>query len=361
MGQEGEQGFPGGMDDEARQRMEEEREKRIDEERFRMMKKGIEQFSRGVKQMQAMVKRMEPKLVKMGVAVPPELKAALAKAPEIIEKIKKAQTADELEELIEEIQDVGDAMQEWGPRFGDLMRLGEMLKRAGNDVKQLDRALKRITPYAKKNPAVADAVAEAAEIANAIKTALTEAKELAKTDPESALEKIEDDFWGRMEEFWNNIALIDMVQNLSKGLNQGKTEIRRAEQRIKTLERKKADSAVIAELKVSLDDIKGQMKEVEAVSKVKPVDLDELRAAAEELWGMVQEFENRMAEIGEGYYQPTVKRGADVAFELPDAFDFGPRGGGGEGGGEFGPPGGEFGPPSGGGGFGPQPSGGGGF
>ncbi|HYE60026.1 MAG TPA: hypothetical protein VEA18_02485, partial [Candidatus Kapabacteria bacterium] len=306
--------------------MNDEQQQQMDEQRFNMMKRGLQQFANGVKQMEKMIKRTEPKLAKNGVSVPPELKAALAKAPELVEKIKQATSADELEDLMDEVQDVGDTMQEWGPKFGELMRLSEMISRAGQDVKMLDKAVKRLGTAAKKNTVIADAVTQLQSQVTTMKTTLEEVKALAKTDPEAALETLEDGFYGNMEEFWNSVAEVDMVANVSKGLGQAKSEIAKAERRVKALEKsKKVDAETIASLRELLESIKASAKNMEGIAKKTPIDFEEVKSGAEELWQLVEEFENKMADLGEGNYEPKVQRGENVQFELPEGFGSGPR------------------------------------
>lgn len=307
----------------------EEDRKRMDEERLKQMKRNMGQFERGIKQMERMVKRMEPRLARAGVGIPQELKAALAKAPEAVAKIKAAKTAEELEDLMDDIQDIGESMQEWGPKFGDLDRLAKMLPRAAQDLKNMKRSVDRVAKGVKKMPSSEEAAAELKASFDAMSASLAEAKTLAATDAEAALQKLEADFYDKMEEFWNAVAEVDMLQNLAKGISQGQSELRRAESRIRSLERsKKITAETAAELREMLSGIKTHLSTVQALAKAKGADIDELRTAAETFWESVREFEERMADLGQSFYEPTIQRGESYNFELPEGFDFGSSGGG---------------------------------
>lgn len=296
---------------------------RIDDERFQMMKKGLTQFNRGVKQMEKLVKQMEPRLKRLGVAVPLELKSALAKAPELLKQIEQAKSPDELDELVPDIMDVGEVLQEWGPRFGDLMRLGEMLRNASTAIRTVERNVTRLEGYAKRNESLLDIVASIKELQLTMSQALKGAKELAQTDPEAVGEILDSDFYGRMEEFWNLVGQADMVRNITTGLRQAKKEITRAESKVRTMERsKKFDQPTLADLKELLIQLKDKYNEVQVLAKQR-VEPEELRFVAEELWAASTAFENRLAELGQGYYMPTIKRGQDYQFELPQGFNFG--------------------------------------
>ena len=303
---------PGGPSDEEMQKM--------DEQRFQQMKKGLSQFSKGVDQMKKMIVRTEKKLKQCGVGIPPELKAALDKAPEIVTKIKGAKTPDELEDIMADVEDVGGAMQEWGPRFGDLQRLCNMIKQVDKKLKNVQRAAKRAQSYGKKNPAIQEIIDELNAMVALMADAAKSAKELAKIDAEAALDKIDNEFFGNMEELWNKVSLIDMMRNLKTGLSQADREIRANTTKITQLKKKKVSEEIIEELTGLLDVVKEKVAELKVLSKQKGVDPEEIRFTGEELWQAVAEFENALSEQGAGYYMPTVKGGENVKFVMPEGF-----------------------------------------
>ena len=201
--------------------------------------------------------------------------------------------------------------------------MGETIRHADREVKNLDRNVKRVQVYGTRNKALQEQVNELKIIAATMVKTVAEVKQLAKTDPGSALEKVEIDFYDRMEEFWNLVAEIDMVQNLSRGLSQARREISRNEQKVRTLERsKKVDAETVAELKNFIAELKELLADVQNLSKAR-ASAQEIMYAAEELWALFSEFENRMADLGQGFYDPNVKRGEDVSFRLRDSFDLG--------------------------------------
>lgn len=310
-GQNGQMG-PGGPSEEDMQKM--------DQQRFEQMKKGLSQFSKGITQMTKMVSKNEKKLLAMGVAIPEELKAALAAAPALVERIKNAKTADELDEIISDVEDVGMAMQEWGPRFGDLMRLGSMMKQMDKDVKNILKSLKKAQGYAKSNPTLQDSAAELNDIYTSMLEASKAVKELAKTDPDSALDKIDEEFYGRMEEFWNRFSLIEMLRNLKTGLNQANKDIKRYEATIKQLVKKKMKQETIDELRQAVVDMKEKLAGVKALSLQKGADPEDIKLATEELWQMMSDFENQVSDLGAGYYEPKVTGGENMKFQMPQGF-----------------------------------------
>lgn len=332
-------------------------QQKMDEQRFQMMKKGLNQFSRGITQMTKMVNGMEKKLNKMGVSIPEELKAALTKAPEIVDRIKNAKTPDELDEIQSDVQDVGSTMQEWGQKFGDLMRLGNTLKQVDKSVKDVNRTVKRSQNFAKNNENLQTAVSELNDIANSLIQAAKDAKELAKTDPDSALSKIEDDFYGKMEEFYSKAGMIDMLSHIKKGLSMIGGKLKSYERMINQLDKKKIDTT---ELKGSLADMQDKLAALKTLIQDPNVDPQDVGSAVEEFFGLMPDFENQVAELtGQGIYEPNVKGGEDFNFQMPQGFMSGGlnSGLGGPGGFGSGPNTGPGGPSSGPGGFGGSPGG----
>jgi len=303
-----------------------DQQQQMDAQRFEQMKQGLNQFAKGVKQMNSAVARFKKQLG-TSVAIPAELVAALEKAPDLIQKIKDAKTVDELDAVIEDVQDVGATMQDWGPRLGDLQRLAQMLKQSVRDQKNIDRNVNRLQLAAKRNSQIVEVVANLVAKQTVLKQTLSEATTLAQTDPDGALDKLENDYYGGMEEFFNEVQFIDMVQNLKKGLTQATNEIKRADKSLIALSKSSnAEEDALVELKSTIADVKQKLAEVKQISQTKPVDQEALRLAAEDLWQGISDMQNMLSETGTSYYLPQVKSGPNVQFQLPQGFSGGGMG-----------------------------------
>ncbi|MEK7164455.1 MAG: hypothetical protein AAB779_00760, partial [Patescibacteria group bacterium] len=137
---------------EADMKRQEEQEKRMREQQFQQMKRGMSQFARGVTQMTRFAAQAKTRLAKQGVALPLELTNALAKAPELLAKLKAASTQEEFEDLMGDMQDIGMIMQEWGPKMGELQRLGGMLSQLNRDVRNMSTNFNRVKRAAARRP-----------------------------------------------------------------------------------------------------------------------------------------------------------------------------------------------------------------
>ncbi len=296
----------------------EEDRKKMDEQRLKDMKRGMAQFTRSIKMMKSSVAKNKSALSKCGVGLPEELTNALNSADGLVGKINGAKTADELDEVMDEVQDIGSVVQDWGPRLGDLNRLCQMFKQADRDLKQLDRSL---AAYQKKNSAkldLSEILAEYKTNVEAMRQALIQAKELAKTDPDEALSKLEDDFYGSLDNVRNSEQAISMVLNISQGIRQATSDIKRIDASLKALKKKKLDISAIEELSAQF---KQQMEEIKAIIKTK-FDAEELIGKVEEAFETREQLTDNLQEYGIGGMAPQIKenKGMNVKVNLPDAF-----------------------------------------
>lgn len=320
-GSESGQGQPGQQMGQGRQEgPSEEDQKKMDERRFKDMKRGISQFSRGVAMTKKAMLRVKTSVAKCGVGLPEELTSALNQADDLVAKINAAKTADELDEVVGDVQDVSSAIQDWGPRMGDLSRLCQMLKEADRQSKSFDRSVKQIESRAKANKKVdlSEQVAEYKNVVNGLKEALAQAKTLAKTDPDSALEKLEEDFWNNMDNLKNAQMQIDVVLNISQGMRNINSELKKYASQIKSLAKKKVDTAELQEL---VNNLKAQYDEIQTMLKEK-AGADELADKIDEAFNTRQEIQDALQEFGLVNMEPQIKgnNNYNVKVNLPDAF-----------------------------------------
>ncbi len=313
--------FMGEQKPQGQQGPSEEEMQKMDERRFKDMKRGLSQFAKGVKMMKKSVVKTKAIVNKCGVSMPEELENALASADNLVGKIESAKTADELDEVVESIEDVGSVMQEWGPRMGDLHRLCQMIKQGDKDLKQLDRSVKRAEVRNRSNKKIdlSEIIAEYKAGVTALRQNLSEAKQLAKIDPESALEKIEDDFYGEMDNVRNSERAIDMALNISQGLKDAAREIKNYQKQIDSLKKKKVDTA---EIQAELDFLKSQIEELKSLVKTK-FDPDDLVDVVEATFEAREKLQDALQELGAGpQMMPQIKvnNSYNTRVDLPDAF-----------------------------------------
>lgn len=291
---------------------------KMDERRLKDMKRGLSQFTRSAKMMKRNVIKTKAAVNKCGVSIPEELSNALNSIDDLAKKIDAAKTADELDEVVGSIEDVGSVMQDWGPRMGDLHRLCQMLKQADRDLKQLDRSLTRYQAKNKGKINISEILADYKSDLENMRQALRQARELAKTEADEALSKIEDDFYGNMDNIRNAEQAINMVLNIGQGIRQASAEIKRIDRDIKVLKRKKVDTAQLEELAA---DFKARVEEIKTMVKGK-LDADDLIDKVEATFDIREQIYDAMQEYGIGLMEPKIKenKSLNTQINLPDAF-----------------------------------------
>lgn len=283
-----------------------------DEQRLQQMQKGMGNFTREIARIKSQIKTLEKK----GVSIPEDLTGTLAKLDSLTEKMKSAKSPEELDEVLPELQDAEGDLRDWMPKLGKLSQLGQMLKQAD---KEIARAAKQAAMDEKKitaskldlSQSLSDFKA-AIEKQNAI---LTEVRNLMKTDPEAAFDKLNEDFFGNMDNLWSPEKVIQVSLNIKKGLSQMDREIKSAEATVKKLSKK--DGA--GELSALLAAAKEQLAKIKELSAAKPMDTDAVINALEDLMRAKQDFADKVQDIT-GDNGVAVPAGQNFEFRPPQNF-----------------------------------------
>jgi tetratricopeptide (TPR) repeat protein len=290
----------------------------MDKGRMEGMKRGLGQFVKGM----AMVKKQVNRLVKKGLTPPAELTDALSKVNEIKTKIEAAQSPDELDELPEIVDEVSSVVEEWMPKLPRIAELPRVIKQAEREMTKLERAYKADEKKVKiKKLDLAENLSEFRQELDKAKTALLEAKELIKTKPDEAFDKLDDDFFANLDNVWEKEKIIQVALNIKSGITRMSAEIRSNQKKIATLKKKKIDTA---ELESDLATIKENFEEVKKIYNTKPVDVDELINAVEEMMDLMQELKDQIHDLtGQDEYEPKLMgEMKQVDFQMPSAFKF---------------------------------------
>lgn len=296
----------------------EEDMKRMDAQRFEMMKKGFSRFTQEVNRVKTQVNNFKKK----GLNIPTELKAALEQLDEIAKKIKEAKSADELDEVTGDMQESMQAVQEWMPILPRLAEYPRFIKQADKEIAKVNKQYK--SDVAKAKRVKIDLSEQLAEFKQAIEkqeALLKEIKELAKTEPGEALDRLHEEFFGSLGDMWSNEQGIQMLLNINRGLTQMNNELRQADATIKKLKRQKIDTK---ELETLLKESKAKVAEVKKIAAAKPVDADALIDGVEALMEVGQEFDNKVQELtGDDEYMPDLPKNQDFKFNLPQGYEVG--------------------------------------
>lgn len=330
------QGFrfaPRGFEDQGERNPEDfERERKdAQEQMLRRMKQEMKHMSRMIEQMKKRMRDME----RRKVAIPEEVKAALAKIEELRAKMEAVTEPEELGELGPEM---AEQVQFVNEKFGDLERLAHaprMVAQAGKMLKQFEAQIRRNEARAKARKVdVTEQLQEAKTLLEEMKAALESAKAaIAQGDAEEAFAQLEEGVFQRFEEAQEKMIALEMVVRAPQIITQKKRELRGIEARIRARERKRED---MTEAKSLLNEAKAKFEECQQLVRVRPLPVEELIACTEEFEDILDQVRSALGEeeFPEGKFQP-------FELELPSGVPIAPST-------SFGPPSGSMmGPPPG--------------
>lgn len=268
------------------------------------MKRGMKGMEQGLKQFEKQVAN----LAKKKIVVPVEITDNLSKLRTMMNAVKTAKTWEEAEAAgIEEMQDLMQTIDEGRQQLEMLARWPQTLKQINNELKNLDRQLKRdktiVDRLIKKE---IDLTANYEGFAGAIaklKAVRDDATaKIAAGDSEGAFDAIENDFFSQMEDVWQFDKVIQTMNNLGQFKSDFKKRTAQADLMIKKLVRAKKD---VSEAKELLAELKVKGNEILEMLKVKDVDEEAVMGALSELEDLGQGFQDVMSELmGESDIMP---------------------------------------------------------
>ncbi|GEM_PF-2996709 len=240
------------------------------------------------------------KLEKQKIAIPEKTKETLNRMKIIFASLKTAKNWDEMEAAgVEELQELMQDLDENRQEIEYLSRWPETLK-------QVDRELKRLTQELKRTKTISDKLLKKeidisgiyAEFESGI-ASLKDARERAvnsvkEKDIESAIDILENEFFGAMSDVWENHRIIMTMNDLGRFSSEMKRGISDAQRQIRELKRKKISTS---ELEVILAQAKGKGDEIAKLMKAKPLDLDAVLSGLQELENFREWFEDTVAEL----------------------------------------------------------------
>jgi hypothetical protein len=295
---------------------QEQQQQQMDQQRLQMMKQSLKQFTKEVSRVKSQVQSLQKK----GVNVPAELSQAITQVEGMADKVKNAQSADDIEGDMSDFQDAASTIRDWMPRLGRLAQLPQMLKQADKEISKVEKAYTSDSKRVKSAKLdLSDALAAFRQAIDGQKAVLDQAKQLNTSDPEEAMNTLQDDFFGNMDNVWEKDRVIQMAVNVKQGISQMTKEFKDADKTIKTLQKKKIDTA---DLEPLLTDGKAEFEQLKVLAAQKPIDLESLKDEIERMMEIKQQYSDKLQELtgDTGYALPQQPQGQNFQFNLPSSF-----------------------------------------
>ena len=260
-------------------------------------------MKRGMKNMMTGLKQFEKQVVNLGkkkIIVPTEITDNLTKVRTTIDAVNAAKTWEEMEAAgIEDLQDLMQTLDGGRQQLEMLARWPQTLKQINNELKNLDRQLKKdktiVDRLAKKEiDMTANYEGFAAAIAKLKAVRDDAVAKIAAGDSEGAFDAIENDFFGQMEDVWQFDKVIQTMNNLGQFKSEFKRGITQAQQTIKKLEKKKLN---VTEVKEILQEVQAKGNAILETLKTKDFDAEVLIGDLDEMQNLGQDLQDKLNEL----------------------------------------------------------------
>lgn len=261
------------------------------EQRLKQMQKEIRGMEQGIKHFDSQIKRLE----RQKVTVPQDVKDTLAKIKTIVAALKSAKTWEEIEDAgIEDLQELFQSLDESRQELEFLSRWPQTLKDVNRELNNLTRELKRakgmVDRLLKKGIDLTSVYAEFEASVKGLQTVRdTAIQKVKEGNLEGAIQILENDFFGAMQDVWENHRIIMTMGNLGQFASEFKRRIAEGQRMIQQLKRQKIDTTELAAI-LNQANIKG--KEILELLKQRPIDEEAIMAGIQELENIGQEFED---------------------------------------------------------------------
>ncbi len=277
------QGGPGGMSDEQQQKFQQQQ----DEQQLKQIKRGLAQMSRGITPMTKQIAKLESQ----GVTISSDLKDAITKMTDLLVVVKNAKTMDEI------LAAGFENMQDWMQTINDGQQTLQLASRWQQTQKQVASELKKINKLLTRDQALA--AKSKIDLSGAIatfQTAITDlqnssvaAADLAKSgDIEGAYSELQDNFFDKIQDAYQNDQVIQTLLHLSKFDKDFQRQLSQMKKIVANLKKKKIDTTEMEGLLSQISDKGGEIK---SLISAQPFDQDATESAMNDLQDLTQQLQ----------------------------------------------------------------------
>ncbi len=256
----------------------------------------MDNILREMKRIESSIKTFEKqvaKLAKQKMAVPMEITDNLAKVKAVIVEIKAGNMAN-AEDIFELVQN----LDENRGQMEMLARWPQTLKEMDRQMRSLNTELKRAKTttarLAKKDIDVSSIYTQFESAIAKLKETRDAAKSKIQENAEDAFDLAQNDFFGQMDDVMESQRIIMTMGNFGQFQTDFTRQTNQAAQQIKALKKKKID---VADLEDLLAQAKAKGAEVKVLFKAKPLDVDVVIEALNEVENLGQEFDQKVSEL----------------------------------------------------------------
>ncbi|MDO8489967.1 MAG: hypothetical protein Q7S47_00950 [bacterium] len=279
------------------QKRQEGQMKKQQEQQMKMMKQGAQQALKGIANLKKQISRQEGQLKKCGVGMPQEVVSAIADADALAGKIGASSDVDELQELMQDMQYSMQTVGESQQQFGMLQGMCQMLPQATKMFTQADKKFKAVVKTASKNKSIdiSDLTADYQVSVDSLKMILAQVKETMTTDPEGAMQSLQEDFFQGFNEVFQKIGNIKAVSQSAKGVTALDKSLANFKKQRDKLSKKGSD---VAELSDAIGLLESSIIDLKDIRKTKGFDPQDMMSAFEDAFSAIEDVASALDDLG---------------------------------------------------------------
>lgn len=280
-----------------RMKKDEERQKKDQERNVKRMQSDVKRFSGEVKRMKSDITRQEKTLKKCGIGLPADVTAAIAETDSLLTKAAASKDFEEIQNAQMELQEKMQVVRESQQSFGYLQGFCRMLPEGDKMLKRAAKEFNRVAKAASRNKDLdlSELKADYETELSKVKGVLDQVKQKMTTEPEEAMEMMQNDFFAGFEDVFNAIGLIDALANSSKGVKSLESQLKRVKKNLASLTKKGKDTS---ELSGAVSEFESAINDLKALRKQKKFDPEDMMGAFEDAFGALEEVGNALEELG---------------------------------------------------------------
>ncbi|MBI5733431.1 MAG: hypothetical protein HY973_00610 [Candidatus Kerfeldbacteria bacterium] len=262
-------------------------------------KKGLEQMKKGLSQFGKQLTKIKNRinvLKTKGVQPSEEMNTALTQVEEFMAKLNTAEDMESIQDDMDNFQEASQTLAEGVGEMEKLAQFPKVLSKAKLELKKLNTTLKRAqTQAAKSKIDVSDIIQAFSAQISTLNQALADADALFKASKaEEAFDKLSTDFFDKIGDAYEEFNKIQAITNFAKYAGEVKRGLAQAKAQVRALERKKIDAT---ELKSIISQSEQKYEGLKQLLAVKPLDIDAVETALDELENLRSDFSNKFEEL----------------------------------------------------------------
>lgn len=294
---------------------QDQKQQQMDQQRLKAMQKGAVNFAKQL----SLIKAQIAKLQKQGASIPIELSQALATIDSDLSQIQNANSAQDVQSIMSgDFQNAMQTVQQWMPKLSMLNQLPAMYKQAQGQLNLFNKLYASYQKKAANSPIdLTQALAQFKSDIDQLQAALDQAKTDGASDPQTAMQDLQDNIYGQMQQAQNDKQVLDIAINGKSGLAMANKQVNSVLAQIKKLKSQGQDTS---SLEADVSQAQQQLATVKSDLSATSLDTDTTMNDLEGLKSDMQTVSDELQQLtGNDGFMPQLPSSNNFQLQIPQA------------------------------------------